>query len=247
MSLSFNRFQRSGKPEELAPTGSTDIVLESIKLNKSFYEPDEFHVLKDVSFQVKRSEFVSIVGKSGCGKSTLLYLISTLDTAYTGEIHINNRKVTGLTQNQLAKFRNEHIGFVFQFHFLLPEFTALQNVMIPAEKLGKYSRSEIEDRAYEKLKWLGMDEFAGKLSSKLSGGQQQRVAIARALINDPTIIMGDEPTGNLDSTNTNIVFDMLKDLSKSKGQTIISVTHDEDFAMKSDRVIEMKDGQIIKQ
>ena len=227
--------------------GSKDVVLETIKINKSFYEPEEFHVLKDVSFQVKRSEFVSIVGKSGCGKSTLLYLISTLDTDYTGQININNRKVTGLTQNQLAKFRNEHIGFVFQFHFLLPEFSALKNVMIPAEKLGKYSKSEIEDRAYEKLKWLGMDEFATKLSSKLSGGQQQRVAIARALINDPTIIMGDEPTGNLDSTNTNIVFDMLKDLSKSKGQTIISVTHDEEFAIKSDRVIEMKDGEIIKQ
>jgi lipoprotein-releasing system ATP-binding protein len=237
------------KPNAIIETptaGGKDVVLEAIKVNKSFYEPEEFHVLKDLSFQVRRSEFVSIVGKSGCGKSTLLYLISTLDTDYTGEIHINNRKVTGLTQNQLAKFRNEHIGFVFQFHFLLPEFTALKNVMIPAEKLGKYSKGEIEDRAYEKLGWLDMKEFAGKLSSKLSGGQQQRVAIARALINDPTIIMGDEPTGNLDSTNTNIVFDILKDLSKSKGQTIISVTHDEEFALKSDRVIEMKDGEIIK-
>ena len=239
--------QKSDVVLEAPLTGTRDVVLETIKINKSFYEPEEFHVLKDLSFQVKRSEFVSIVGKSGCGKSTLLYLISTLDTDYTGEIHINNRKVTGLTQNQLAKFRNEHIGFVFQFHFLLPEFSALKNVMISAEKLGKYSKSEIEDRAYEKLKWLDMQEFAGKLSSKLSGGQQQRVAIARALINDPTIIMGDEPTGNLDSTNTNIVFDILKDLSKSKGQTIISVTHDEEFASKSDRVIEMKDGEIIKQ
>ena len=222
-------------------------VLRTTKVNKSFYEPEEFHVLKDISFEVKKSEFVSIVGKSGCGKSTLLYLISTLDTDYTGEIMINNQKVTGLTQNQLAHFRNEHIGFVFQFHFLLPEFTALKNVMIPAEKLGKYSKSEIEDRAYAKLKWLDMDKFATKLSSKLSGGQQQRVAIARALINDPTIIMGDEPTGNLDSTNTEIVFEMLKDLSKTKGQTIISVTHDEEFAQKSDRIIEMKDGEIIKQ
>ena len=246
MNFSIGQISKSKFQQQVSGAGSTDIVLEAIKVNKSFYEPEEFHVLKDVSFQVKRSEFVSIVGKSGCGKSTLLYLISTLDTDYTGEIHINNRKVTGLTQNQLAKFRNEHIGFVFQFHFLLPEFSALKNVMIPAEKLGKYSKSEIEDRAYEKLKWLDMQEFAGKLSSKLSGGQQQRVAIARALINDPTIIMGDEPTGNLDSTNTNIVFDILKDLSKSKGQTIISVTHDEEFAQKSDRIIEMKDGEIIK-
>jgi lipoprotein-releasing system ATP-binding protein len=233
--------------ESFMGTSSQGIVLNAMKLNKYFHEPDEFHVLKDVSFQVKKGEFVSIVGKSGCGKSTLLYLISTLDTDYQGEIFINNQKVTGLTQNQLAKFRNEHIGFVFQFHFLLPEFTALQNVMIPSEKLGKYPASELKDRAYEKLKWLDMQDFAHKLTSKLSGGQQQRVAIARALINDPTIIMGDEPTGNLDSTNTNIVFDILKDLSKNKGQTIISVTHDEEFAHKSDRIIEMKDGEIIKQ
>ncbi len=222
-------------------------VLEARKLNKYFHEPEEFHVLKDVSFEVKRGEFISVVGKSGCGKSTLLYLISTLDTDYTGEIFINNRKVTGLTQNELAHFRNEHIGFVFQFHFLLPEFSALKNVMLPAEKLGKYSKSEIEDRAYEKLRWLDMDKFALKLSSKLSGGQQQRVAIARALINDPTIIMGDEPTGNLDSVNSDLVFEIMKDLSKSRGQTVISVTHDTDFAAASDRVIEMKDGEIISQ
>ncbi len=222
------------------------IVLSAKNLSKSFYEPEEFQVLKNVSFDVQKGEFVSIVGKSGCGKSTLLYLISTLDTEYKGEIFMNEKKVTGLSQNELARFRNEHIGFVFQFHFLLPEFSALKNVMLPAEKLGKYSKSECEDRAYEKLKWLDMDKFALKLSSKLSGGQQQRVAIARALINDPTIMMGDEPTGNLDSNNTNIVFDILKDLCKSKGQTIISVTHDTEFAEKSDRIIEMKDGEIVK-
>ena len=224
-----------------------DVVLKTNKINTYFHEPDEFRVLKDLSFEVKKGEFVSIIGKSGCGKSTLLYLISTLDTDYEGEIIINNRKVTGLNQNELAKFRNEHIGFVFQFHFLLPEFTALKNVMIPAQKLGKYSASEIEDRAYEKLKWLGMQDFATKLSSKLSGGQQQRVAIARALINDPTIIMGDEPTGNLDSNNTKIVFDILKDLARNKNQTIISVTHDTEFADNSDRIIEMVDGEIVRQ
>ncbi len=224
-----------------------DVVLKTNKINKYFHEPDEFRVLKDLSIEVKKGEFVSIIGKSGCGKSTLLYLISTLDTDYEGEIIINNRKVTGLNQNELAKFRNEHIGFVFQFHFLLPEFTALKNVMIPAQKLGKYSASEIEDRAYEKLKWLGMQDFATKLSSKLSGGQQQRVAIARALINDPTIIMGDEPTGNLDSNNTKIVFDILKDLARNKNQTIISVTHDTEFADNSDRIIEMVDGEIVRQ
>lgn len=222
-------------------------VLSTHQLNKYFYEPDKFHVLKDVTFKVDRGEFVSIVGKSGCGKSTLLYLISTLDTSYEGEIIINKQRVTGLTQNELARFRNEHIGFVFQFHFLLPEFTALQNVMLPAEKLGKYSRSEIEDRAYEKLKWLDMHQYANKISGKLSGGQQQRVAIARALSNDPTVIMGDEPTGNLDSANTQIVFDILKDLARTKGQTIIAVTHDPEFAENTDRTIEMVDGEIVKQ
>lgn len=223
-----------------------DVVLSAKKLNKYFYEPEEFHVLKDVSFDVQRGEFVSIVGKSGCGKSTLLYLLSTMDTDYTGQIYVNDVLLTGKTQNELARFRNEHIGFVFQFHFLLPEFSALKNVMLPAEKLGKYSKSECEDRAYEKLKWLDMEKFATKLSSKLSGGQQQRVAIARALVNDPTIIMGDEPTGNLDSVNTQTVFDILKRLSKEKGQTIISVTHDNEFAANSDRIIEMKDGEIVK-
>jgi lipoprotein-releasing system ATP-binding protein len=220
-------------------------VLSARNVNKFFYEPEKFHVLKDLSFDIQPGEFVSIVGKSGCGKSTLLYLLSTMDTDYEGEIKLNDISLTGKTQNELALIRNQHIGFIFQFHFLLPEFSALKNVMIPAEKLAKYSYSEIEDRAYEKLKWLGMAEFALKQSSKLSGGQQQRVAIARALINDPTIIMGDEPTGNLDSANTKIVFDILQDLSKNKKQTIIAVTHDPEFAAACDRIIEMKDGEII--
>jgi lipoprotein-releasing system ATP-binding protein len=223
-----------------------DIVLEARRLNKYFYEPEEFHVLKDISFKILKGEFLSIIGKSGCGKSSLLYLLSTMDTDYSGEILINGEKLTGKSQNELAKFRNSHIGFVFQFHFLLPEFTALKNVMLPAEKLGKYSKSEIEDRAYEKLKLLDMHPYAAKQAGKLSGGQAQRVAIARALINEPTIIMGDEPTGNLDTTNTKIVFEIMRDLAKNKGQTIISVTHDPDFAENSDRIIEMQDGEIIK-
>lgn len=224
-----------------------ETVLRAKKVNKYFYEPEEFHVLKDISFEVRRGEFLSLIGKSGCGKSTLLYLLSTMDTDYKGEIEINGTKLTGQKQKQLAAFRNEHIGFVFQFHFLLPEFSALKNVMLPAEKLNKYSKSEIKDRAYEKLRMLDMQDYAMKQSSKLSGGQAQRVAIARALINDPTVIMGDEPTGNLDTANTQIVFDILKDLATNKGQTIIAVTHDPEFAQKSDRIIEMKDGEIIKQ
>jgi lipoprotein-releasing system ATP-binding protein len=220
-------------------------ILETKNINKSFHEPTEFQVLKEISFDVKKGEFLSMVGKSGSGKSTLLYILSTMDTDYNGELYIDNKMMTGLSTDQLAEIRNEKIGFVFQFHYLLPEFSCLRNVMIPALKLGKLPEKEIEARAYQKLEILGLQDQALKPSSKLSGGQQQRVAIARALINDPLIIMGDEPTGNLDSKNTNIVFDIFQELTRNFGQTIIAVTHDEDFAHKSDRIIEMKDGRII--
>lgn len=212
---------------------------------KYFHEPTTFQVLKDITFDIKRGEFVSLVGKSGCGKSTLLYILSTMDTDYQGELELTGTKVTGLSQDQLSRFRNEHLGFVFQFHFLLPEFSALDNVMLPALKLGKYSAEEIEERALEKLGLVDMREFARKSASRLSGGQQQRVAIARALINDPAIIMGDEPTGNLDKTNSNQVLDILKQLASDNQQSIITVTHDPDFAAQTDRIIEMSDGILI--
>ena len=221
-------------------------ILTAEHLNKYFHEPEDFQVLKDVSLSVKKGEFVSLIGKSGSGKSTLLYLLSTLDTDYEGTIIINGTTVTGQTQNDLAKFRNENLGFVFQFHYLLPEFTVLQNVMMPARKLGKYGLREIEAKAIEKLKLMEMDAFAAKPSGKLSGGQQQRVAIARALINDPIIIMADEPTGNLDSVNAKIVFDIFDDLARNKGNTIITVTHDTDFARQADRIIELKDGRLLQ-
>ena len=215
------------------------------KINKYFHQPVEFHVLKDISFQINKGEFVSIIGKSGSGKSTLLYLLSTMDTDYGGQIEINGQQITGLNQKKLAAFRNEHIGFVFQFHFLLPEFSVLDNIMLPALKLGKRSKAEIEDKA---LKLIGMLDIKGqekKKASRISGGQQQRVAIARALINDPAIIMGDEPTGNLDSKNTNIVFDIFRELAQEHGQTIIAVTHDDEFAANCDRIIELEDGALI--
>jgi len=201
-------------------------------------------VLKKITLDVNKGEFVSIVGKSGCGKSTLLYVLSTMDRDYEGTLELNGEKVTGQSLNSLARIRNSSIGFVFQFHFLLPDFTCLKNVMIPALRLGKLSYKEVEERAYDKLKMFGVEDQALKKANKLSGGQQQRVAIARALINDPTIIMGDEPTGNLDSKNTGIVFDLFQKLSKEFGQTLITVTHDEDFAKRSDRIIEMADGEI---
>lgn len=224
---------------------SRQIVLQTKNVGKYFYEPEKFRVLNNISIDAYKGEFLTLVGKSGCGKSTLLYLLSTMDTDYDGEIWIDEKKVTGITQNALAEIRNEKIGFVFQFHYLLPEFTCLKNVMIPALRLGHYTREEIEERAYKKLEILGLKDQALKPASKLSGGQQQRVAIARALINDPKIIMGDEPTGNLDSKNTQIVFDIFKQLTSEFGQTIIAVTHDNDFAKASDRTITMQDGEIL--
>jgi lipoprotein-releasing system ATP-binding protein len=221
-------------------------ILRTENIVKYFYDPDQFKVLKGIDLAVNKGEFLALVGKSGCGKSTLMYILSTMDTSYEGRLHIAGESLTGRDQNYLAAFRNKHIGFVFQFHYLLPEFTALQNVMIPALKLGKFPRAEVEERAMEKMRILGVEDQANKPTSKLSGGQQQRVAIARALINDPDIIMGDEPTGNLDSHNTHIVFDIFRELTHNYGQTIIAVTHDEEFARNSDRVVEMSDGMIVK-
>jgi lipoprotein-releasing system ATP-binding protein len=221
-------------------------ILESKSISKYFTDPVEFQVLKDISFDIEKGEFTTLVGKSGSGKSTLLYVLSTMDTDYKGKLVIDGQETGNMTKDELAGLRNEKIGFVFQFHYLLSDFTCLQNVMLPALKLGKLSHQEIEERAYQKLAMLGLSDQALKLSSKLSGGQQQRVAIARALINDPLIIMGDEPTGNLDSKNTKIVFDIFQELSKNFGQTIIAVTHDDDFAGKSDRIIELKDGEVIR-
>jgi lipoprotein-releasing system ATP-binding protein len=213
---------------------------------KYFYEPEKFQVLRDISFEVKKGEFLALVGKSGSGKSTLLYVLSTMDTDYEGHLAINGEALTGRSQNELSAFRNRHIGFVFQFHYLLPEFTVLQNVMIPALKLKRLSRPEIEHKAYNHLETLGLKDQALKLTSKLSGGQQQRAAIARALINDPSIIMGDEPTGNLDSKNSQTVFDIFRDIAQKGHQTIIAVTHDEDFAANCDRVLELSDGRLMK-
>ncbi|HEY3387742.1 MAG TPA: ABC transporter ATP-binding protein [Saprospiraceae bacterium] len=221
-------------------------VLESININKYFHTAQTQHVLKDVTFSVNAGEFASIVGKSGCGKSTLLYILSTMDTDYEGELFIDEQAMRLKTESELARVRNEKIGFVFQFHYLLNEFSVLRNVMIPGLKLGKYTEKELEHRAMEKLKIFGIDDQARKMPNQLSGGQKQRVAIARALINDPLIIMGDEPTGNLDKKNSEIVFELFQKLAREFHQTLLIVTHDMEFAQATDRVIEMDDGKIVK-
>ena len=221
------------------------IVLEAQHINKYFKKPVLFHVLKDINFKVNKGEFVSIMGKSGCGKSTLLYILSTMDTEYEGNLFLNAEMVTGNNRKILSHIRNKHIGFVFQFHYLLSEFSVLENVMLPAKKLGEKSFEEIEQDAMHKLKILDIDMLAKKRASQISGGEKQRVAIARALINNPSIIMGDEPTGNLDSYNSENVFNIFKQLSDDHGLSLLVVTHDEDFAIRTNRIIQMEDGRII--
>ena len=220
-------------------------ILRTVEVQKSFVDPVEVEVLKNINIWVDKGEFVSIMGKSGCGKSTLLYILSTMDTNYKGQLFLADRLLTGLSGNELAVVRNEQIGFVFQFHYLLPEFSVLHNVMMPGLKLGKKSREEVEFDAMKQLRLLGVDNQATKKATQISGGQKQRVAIARALINEPKIIMGDEPTGNLDSRNADIVFDIFKELSSELGTSLLVVTHDADFAKRTDRIIEMADGRVI--
>jgi len=221
-------------------------VLEARNINKYFRDPLPFHVLKDISFKIYSGEFVSIMGKSGCGKSTLLYILSTMDTDYEGELFLGDENLTTKSSTELSVVRNAHIGFVFQFHYLLPEFTVLDNVMLPARKLARKPLKEIEADALDKLRLLGIDNHARKKASQISGGEKQRAAIARALINEPSIIMCDEPTGNLDSKNSDIVFGIFKELSVEKGISLLVVTHDQDFADKTDRIILMEDGRIMK-
>lgn len=220
-------------------------VLETKGLSKYFYDPIKFQVLKSINMTINHGEFVSIVGKSGCGKSTLLYLLSTMDTDYEGQLFIHDELITGKLDKELAQIRNEKIGFVFQFHYLLSEYNVLKNVMLPGMKLNKLSEEEIEHNAMEHLRTLDMVDQALKMPNQLSGGQKQRVAIARALINNPLIIMGDEPTGNLDKKNSDLVFDIFNKLTIEKQQTLLIVTHDTDFAKRTNRTITMEDGKII--
>jgi lipoprotein-releasing system ATP-binding protein len=201
-------------------------------------------VLQGVNLEISRGEVVSIVGPSGCGKSTLLHILGTLDKPDSGEIVINNKSIGALSANKLAAFRNRHIGFVFQFHHLLPEFSALENVCIPGWLAGR-NKKEVKDRAEELLKILGLKERNENKPNQLSGGEQQRVAVARALINNPDIVFADEPTGNLDSANAQELHRLFFDLRKQLNQTFLIVTHNEELSQLSDRVLHMKDGRIV--
>ena len=225
----------------------SDSVLEAKGISKFFHDPKTIQVLTDITFSIKKGEFVSVIGKSGCGKSTLLYILSTMDTDYEGQLYIDGVLLSDKNEAHLAKVRNEKIGFVFQFHYLLSEFNVLKNVMLPGLKLGKHSEKEMEERAYQKLKILGIEDEGLKMPNQLSGGQKQRVAIARSLINEPIIIMADEPTGNLDQKNSNIVFDIFKELATEFNQSLLVVTHDNEFALRTNRIIELLDGKIIRQ
>jgi lipoprotein-releasing system ATP-binding protein len=220
-------------------------VVEAKNLNKYFYEPVEFHVLKEINLTIRSGEFAAIVGPSGSGKSTLLYVLSSLDREYEGDVLFGDVELKTLSNQKLARLRNKSIGFIFQFHYLLADFTALDNVMLPGLKLGELPHEELEEKAMQKLDLLGIADQATKRVNKLSGGQQQRVSIARALINEPQIIFCDEPTGNLDSKNARIVYDMLKNLTREFDQTILMVTHDDSYLSEIDRQIHLLDGKIL--
>lgn len=222
-----------------------NIVLEAQNIYKSFPGAVKNDVLKDITFKINKGEFVSITGKSGCGKSTLLYILSTMDTDYRGKLFIDNECMENKSERELAYVRNEKIGFVFQFHYLLNEFSVLKNVMLPGFKSNKLNDEQLTIKAQKLLKDLGIDKLESKMAYQLSGGEKQRVAIARSLINDPLIIMCDEPTGNLDSKNTDLVFEIFNELTNTFQKTLLVVTHDNNFAEKTHRIIKMDDGKIV--
>ena len=215
-----------------------------IKAKNIYYSYGSLEVLKGVNLHIKKGEFVSITGASGAGKTTLLQLLGTLDKVQTGSLIINNKEVITLNQKELANFRNKEIGFVFQFHNLLAEFTALENVCLPAFIAG-IDKKKAEVKGFELLSLLGLTDRANHKPDELSGGEQQRVAVARALINSPSIILADEPSGNLDSKNAEELHNLFIKLNKELGQTFVIITHNKELAKLANRELEMKDGKII--
>lgn len=217
------------------------MVLKANNIHKSY---GALEILKGVNLEVQRGEIVSIIGKSGAGKSTLLHILGTLDAADSGELDIHDTRIRSLNARQLAGFRNRHIGFVFQFHHLLPEFTALENVCIPGF-IQQKAVDDVKKRAEELLRYLGLGDRLSHKPTEMSGGEQQRVAVARALINRPDIIFADEPTGNLDSMSSQELHRLLRQLRDEYGQAFVIVTHNKELADLSDRCLEMKDGLLV--
>ncbi|MGE5683072.1 MAG: ABC transporter ATP-binding protein [Bacillota bacterium] len=206
----------------------------------------ETTILPDLSFEIKQGEFTAITGPSGSGKTTLLYLMGGLDKPSSGRVFLGGLRISAMNEDDLAVIRNEKLGFVYQFHFLLPEFSALENVMMPMLARGKYNYTQARKRAKELLDDMDMSDKLDNKPNQLSGGQQQRVAIARALANEPLVILADEPTGNLDSKNSLLIYELFKKLNETKGQTIIVVTHDEHFASQTHRILHILDGKLDK-
>lgn len=221
-------------------------VVELKQINKIYGQQTKnpTQVVFDLSLAIEESSFTSIIGQSGSGKSTLLNIIGTLDKATSGEVLINGKRTQDMSKDELSNLRNEMIGFIFQFHYLLPEFTALENVLMPYRISKKPIDAAVISRANELLDIVGLKDRKNNLAINLSGGQQQRVAIARALINQPKIILADEPTGNLDSDTTEQVYDLLREINQKYKTTFIIITHDRHIAEKADRIVEIKDGRI---
>ncbi len=218
------------------------MILKGKQLTKSY---GDLNVLKGIDIAIEKGEIVSIVGASGAGKSTLLHILGTLDDADAGDLFIKEENITKLNSNQLARFRNLNIGFVFQFHNLLPEFSALENICIPGY-ISKRNASEVEAQALQLMELLGIADRKNNKPSELSGGEQQRASVARALINNPEIVFADEPSGNLDSKNANELHELFFKLRKELNQTFVIVTHNEHLAQMADRILEIKDGMIVK-
>jgi lipoprotein-releasing system ATP-binding protein len=219
-------------------------ILQLKNINKIYGTTVKTQVLTDVNLNFEKGSFSSVIGQSGSGKSTLLNIIGTLDKPTSGDVIINGINTTKMTKNQLAILRNQTMGFVFQFHYLLPEFTALENVLMPYRIGGAPITKEVKDRAIELMHIVGLEKVINNNATKMSGGQQQRTAVARALLNDPAIILADEPTGNLDSTTTENVYNLLREINEKFGTTFIVITHDRHIAEKADRIIEIADGKI---
>jgi lipoprotein-releasing system ATP-binding protein len=222
------------------------IVMRAENLTRTLGGDVPATLVRDASLEVSKGEFVAIVGPSGSGKSSLLYLLGLLDMPTIGRVWINDIDTSQFDEDRLADFRLAELGYIFQFHFLLPEFTALENVMLPMQRLGKMNDQQIRERALSLLVDLGMGDQSNKIPKKMSGGQQQRVAIARALANNPQLILADEPTGNLDSAASDNVQKILQSLAHEYGRTVVAVTHDNNFAKMADRIITIVDGVIQK-